>query len=263
MMDNKRRVGFLVLFNLLKGKKPYGIVGLSLIILSVLIALFIIPFIIGFKGENGSYDFSDIQKYGIEKNAKVTYLSTVHNLSINNVNPVIVTYKYEDNGNSITDRSETLDIEKIAGLNVGAGIKALVYNHQSIIKDVEPYFVPEWVSFIPVPVLIAGVLLLLIGLVPALKIYNLFKTGIIKDAFITNLGLDNNIPLLLDSKIQVNYYFVDDYQNKVYGESESNDSFYLMQKKPGDSIKIFVSKNDITKTCIVPIAEAAKYNWIA
>jgi hypothetical protein len=260
-MGNKRQVGFKVVFDLLKGKRPFGILGLALVILSVLILLFMIPFVIGFRGENNSYSFSDIQKYGSEKDAKVTSLNTVRNLSINNVNPITVTYEYEDNGTMITDKSETLDIDKVSSLNAGKVIKILVYDHQSIIKDVEPYFVPGWIPLIPVPFFIVGIILFCLGLVPALKKYSLYRTGVIKDAVITSIDINNNVPVLLSTKIPVSYDFLDDHQNKVHGQSESTDLLFWMQKKAGDIIKILVSKNNVNETCIVPVAIAAKYNW--
>lgn len=261
-MTNKRRVGFSVLFNLLKGKKPYGIVGLVLIIISFLFMLFILPFSLVFNGINSDYNFSAIKKHGTEKNAKIIHIKTVYNISVNEVHPIIISYKYNDNGNMKTDKFETLNSDEVTGLGVDSTVKVLVYNHQSVVKGMEPLLFPNWLFIIPVIPFIAGAALFLIGLIPALKIYNLYKTGIIKEAIITSVGINQNTPALLSTKIPVSYYFLDDQQNQVSGESESTDVIFWMQKKIGDSIKILVSKSDETQTCIVPLTLAAKYNWI-
>jgi len=263
-MDKKRKAGFTTLFNLMKRKGPYSIIGLAFIILSVMILLFVCPFWIAFRGENSGHNFDAIGKYGVQKDAKITYIKIVTNLSINEEHPVIISYEYDDNENKIKDKFETLDLENIAGLNVGSVIKIVVYDHQSMIKGVEPYTFPNWIFYlIPLPLFIAGIILLLIGLIPALKIYDLYRTGVVKDAAIIPPSPNNEVGSLADfkRKFTVNYYFMDEYQNKVYGECEPTDLLFFIENKGSGIIKIFVSKDDETKNCIVPRLEAMKYNW--
>jgi len=105
--------------------------------------------------------------------------------------------------------------------------------------------------------------LLLIALIPALKIYNLYKTGIVKNAVLISANMNGGVNSLASfkRKLGVNYYYMDEHQNKIFGEDKSADFLFLMGKKDGDTIKIFVSEKGETNSCLVPALEAAKNNW--
>jgi hypothetical protein len=114
----------------------------------------------------------------------------------------------------------------------------------------------------PVLFLAIGLPALLSGLIPALKTFNLYKYGIIKEAHILSASL-SAVPLAiryLQQKISVDYYFIDEYGTTVYGESTTFDLLFL-KKEAGDIIKIFVSEKDGNQSCLVPTTEAMKNNW--
>src|ERR1700742_3826622 len=91
----KRRVNFSTLFGLFKSNQPYGILS----IIFICIAIFLVPFVfliqLGFKGENDNYDFNNIKKYGVKTDGVITYIDTQKNLTINEQNPVILSYEYK------------------------------------------------------------------------------------------------------------------------------------------------------------------------
>lgn len=259
----KRRVKLTTLFRLLNNKKPYGTLAIVFFVFSLGIGLFMLPFGLVFKSETGGYDFKTIEKYGQQREAKITYIKTVKNLEINGENPVVISYEYDHNGNKVEDKFETLDLKNISGFNIGTTIKILVYNKQSMIKNIKPYSFPGQLFYlIPLPLFIASVVLLLIALFPALGIYNLYKFGVIKDAVIVSVGMDNEMTKVpgFNIKTKIRYFFTDNNQNQVFANEDLKD-FLLIGKKEGDSIKIFVSEKGDNKSCVIPILEAVKNNW--
>jgi hypothetical protein len=110
---------------------------------------------------------------------------------------------------------------------------------------------------------VIGVVLLFVGVFPALKKFNLYKTGIIKEANVVSISSNNAVATLrtFQSKFLVDYYFSDGLGNKIFGNSTTTDFLLVNDKKAGDTVKIFVDEGDQTKTCLVPRLEAMKYNW--
>jgi hypothetical protein len=260
----KRRVNFSTLFGLFKSKQPYGILSIVFIVIAVFFLPFTFIFPAAFKGENDNYDVSGIKKYGSQQEAVITYIKTVSNLTINEEHPVVISYEYQTAGNKVKDKFETLDFENIASFKIGTPIKIMVYKGQSIIKGIERYSFPAFLFFlIPIVLFVTGIILFLIALTSALKTYSLYRNGVIKEAVIVATDFGNAIGALTKYKksVAVNYYFMDEHQNKVFGEFESKDFLFLMNKKEGDKIKIFVAENDFNKSCLVPNLEAARNNW--
>jgi hypothetical protein len=123
----KRRVNFWILFNLLKGRGSFAILGITFTALSVFV---FIPLLIilppALMHPYQKYDFKEIEKNGVEKTASVTSLREVNNISVDYQHPEIVGYEYENNGQRVSDKFETLDLGKIKDLKVGSEIKILV-----------------------------------------------------------------------------------------------------------------------------------------
>jgi hypothetical protein len=265
-VNNNRQVGYKVLLNLLKSKGIGPYVGFFLVFFSVFV-IFPITFTLNrvLTEPYGRYDFAGINKYGTEKTAKITSIESVKNISINYEHPSIISYAYDDNGQSTADKFETLDLDKINGFTVGTEVKILAYQGQSIIKGLVPFSFPFYLFYIlPAVFLIVGLPLLLLGLIPALKIFNLYKTGILKEAYIVSINSQGGMMLPISSfkqNLLVNYFFYNEFGGQVFGESLTNDFLILTNKKAGDPIDIFVSEENEDKSCLVPKLEAMKYNW--
>jgi len=264
-MNNKRQVDFGVLLNLLKGKGRLPVIGLIFVCVSVFI-IFPITFTISatLKQPYEKYNFNDINKNGTEKDAKITFIKSVNNVNINGEHPRIVSYEYENNGQQVSDKFETFDLEKITNLTIGTKVKILTYQGQSTIKGLSPFAFPFYLFYIlPMVFLILGGVFLLIGLLPALKLFNLYKSGIIKEAYVVSMSPRTGLFSLsgFQQNVLVSYFFYDEFGGKVFGESLTNDFLILSEKKAGDPIKIFVSETDETISCMVPKLEAMKNKW--
>jgi hypothetical protein len=263
-MSNSRPVKFKTLFTLVKIRGPLAIIGIVLTLASL---LFVLPTVIiissALKTPFEGYNFKEIEKNGIEKTAKITFIKSVNNVSINNEHPQLISYEYENNGQRIADKFETLDLEKIAAFSIGQEIKVLVNQNQSIIKGLKPFSFPTGLFLLfPVIFLLIGIPMLLVGILPALRTFNLYKTGLVKDAYL--VALDTNAivsALRFNQSVLVHYYFLNEFGSKVFGKSTTSDLLMLKDKKAGDIVKVFVSENDGNKSCLIPGLEAMKYNW--
>lgn len=264
-MDSKRQVGWGVLYNLLKAKRPFAIIGLIFTSLSIFVMLPTILILSSSLNEPyEKYDFDAIQKKGILKDAKIIDIVPLENVTINGLHPDLVSYEYNDNGQMITDKFETLDREITKSFRVGDSVNVLSYNNQSAIKGLEPFSFPFHLFYIlPAIFLLIGIPFLLIGLIPALKTFNLYKTGIIKEANVVSIESNGGLVAFRGQQpnFLVNYYFPDEFGGKVFGASPTTDYLILNQTKAGDPVKIFVSESDNNKSCLVPGLEAMKYNW--
>lgn len=263
-MGATRQVDFWILFRLLKSKRSIAFIGLVFTSLAIIVFIPMV-FILSatLKAPYEKYNFESIVSDGVEKSAEIRAIHPIYNVSINGEHPVVISYVFENNGKNISDKFETLDLEKITNLNVGSKIKILEYQNQSMIKDLRPFSFPVYLFYLfPVLFLLFGVPLLLIGLIPALRIFNLYKTGIIKEAHIIAMSPNSGtFSIFSKPSVLVNYYYFDEYKNKVFGESTTTDFLILNEKKAGDIVKIFVSEKDENKSCLIPKFEAMKNNW--
>ena len=209
------------------------------------------------------YDFGAITANGVEKSAEILAINPVNNVSIDGEHPDVISYVFENNGQKISDKFETLDLEKVTNFSKGTKITILFYQNQTMIKGLKPFAFPVYIFFLfPVLFLLFGLPLLLIGLIPALRIYNLYKTGIIKDAYVISISPSAGIfSRFSQPNLLVNYYYLDEFKNKVFGESATTDYLILNEKKAEDKIRVFVSETDETKSCLMPKLEAMQYNW--
>lgn len=263
-MNNKREVNFKVLYDLLKRRGPLSLLGIIFTALSIFICISLILIAPSIKKPYEKYNFSEIIKNGTQKTAKVTSIDPVYNVTVNGEHPEIISYDYENNGQSISDKFETFDLEKAADYKVGGEISVLAYQNQSMIKDLKPYGFPVFIFYlIPLIFFTIGLIFLLITLPPALKIYNLYKTGFVKEAQIISITSGSSIsPIMMAGQsFEVNYSFLNEYGNIIFGASKTPDFLIVNEKKAGDPIKIFVSEMDENKSCLVPALEAMKYNW--
>ncbi|AMR31786.1 hypothetical protein A0256_10320 [Mucilaginibacter sp. PAMC 26640] len=212
------------------------------------------------------YDYREIKQKGTELQAAITLIHSVDNLSYNGQHPIVLSYRYDNNGTVAEDKFETLGSEKITALGLDSSKTAtvFVYKNQSVVKDLDQFSFPiDTFYILPGIFLLIGIPFLLIGLIPALRVYNLYKTGLVKDAYL--ISMESITGGLLATRfrqsIEVNYYYLNQVKDKIFEKSNTTDLLILNDKKEGDVIKIFISKTDEHNTCIVPRLEAMKYKW--
>ena len=253
---NKRRVDISTLIRLIKQRGPIAIIGLVFTLISLLV-LFPIITAITFAGKQPyeQYDHKKIEAQGVEMPAKITYAKVMYNVSINGEHPVIISYSYQNNGQTRNDKFETIDLEKIANLNVGDEIKIKVLGDQSKMAGVESFSFPFDIFYIlPGVFLLIGIPFFIIGVLPVIRLYNLYKNGDVREATLVSVEPAKR-------GVDVHYYFTGLHQDKIFGKSRA-DYTYLSQKQPNDKVKIFVSARNENNSCLVPKLEALKYNWV-
>jgi len=260
-----RNVNVSLFLKLLKGWRPFGILGLVFTCLALFVLLPItIVISTSINEPYQNYNAEDIVKNGIEKQAVITDIKTISNVSVNNANPVELTYNYDLAGKNITDKFMTIDLDKVNRMNIGDTVPIKAYNNESVITILEPFSFPIYLFLLlPGGFLLIGSIFLLIGLVPALKNFRLYKYGVLREATLVatspytySMSYRN-----VQQVIKLEYSFKGRNGETIYGNSITNDFLMFNEKKLGDTIKIFVDANDESKNVIAPRVEALKYNW--
>ena len=83
-----------------------------------------------------------------------------------------------------------------------------------------------------------------------------------KEGTIIALTPNSGLPITnIGQSILINYYYLGVNGQKIFGKSKTTDFSIMTEKKAEDKIKIFVSENDETKSCLIPKLEAMKNNW--
>jgi hypothetical protein len=263
-MTQARNVPKAVLFKLIKSKKPFGYLGLVFTVLSLLIFLPVTLIMSSsFSQPHEKYDFNAIEKNGKAMEATVDAVEIMGNVTVNGQNPRLIIYTYITDGQAVTDKFQTFDLDKADNLNQGDKIMVKVYNGQSVIADIKPYRFPYAIMLAgPLMFIVIGSIFLLIALIPALKKYKLYKTGIVKDAEIISMAPTGfGVRGMHRQSLLVNYFFMGRNGTKVFGESVTDEYSLLHEKKSGDTVKVFVSGEDESKSCLVPKLESLKYGW--
>lgn len=261
---NKREVTFSNLIKLIKNRRPFSILGVVFVFSSIFILTPSILFLTNsFIEPYEKYDFDKIEQNGIEQTAKIVDLRPVNNVTINGEHPSKISYEFLNNGLTKSDKFQTMDLDKTNEIKIGDEIKIKTFENQSKIQNLEPFTFPFYLFYIlPLIFLLVGIPFLLIGLIPALREYNLYKNGIVKEGTIISLTPNSGLPITnIGQSILINYYYLSSNGEKIFGKSKTTDFSIMTEKKAEDKIKLFVSESDETKSCIVPKLEAMKNNW--
>ncbi|MES2543944.1 MAG: hypothetical protein V4548_03600 [Bacteroidota bacterium] len=261
---NKREVTFSNLITLIKNRRPFSILGIVFVFSSIFIILPSVLFMTNsFVEPYEKYDFKKIEQNGTEQNAKITDLRPVYNVTINGEHPLKISYDFLYNGVTKSDKFQTMELEKANEMKIGNEIKIKTFDNQSKIQNLEPFTFPFFVFYIlPFIFFVLGSIFSIIGLVPVFRDYNLYKNGIVKEGTIISLTPNSGLPITnIGQSLIINYYFSGSNGQKIFGKSKTTDFSIMVEKKAEDKIKLFVSENDETKSCIVPKLEAMKNNW--
>ena len=261
---NKREVTFSNLITLIKNRRPFSILGIVFVFSSLFIILPSILFMTkSFIEPYEKYDVDKIEQNGTELNAKITDLRPVNNVTINVEHPLRISYEYLENGLTKSDKFQTMDLEKTNEMKIGSEIKIKTFENQSKIQNLESFTFPFYVFYIlPLIFFILGSIFSIIGLIPALRDYNLYKNGVVKEATLISMVPNSGLPISgIGQSVLINYYYENRNGQKIFGKSKTTDFSIMVEKKVEEKIKVFVSENDETKSCLVPKLEALKNNW--
>ncbi|VFQ44997.1 DUF3592 domain-containing protein [Desulfoluna butyratoxydans] len=116
-------------------------VGLMLAVCPILILGMLSWLITSMDGKGP--DFDSILKTGSPVTATVVDVKPVTRITIENRNPVRITYSYQNNGVSIMDAVQTM-AEAGYALKPGQAVTALASGSDSILPDFPPVLFPRW-----------------------------------------------------------------------------------------------------------------------
>lgn len=262
MNTKPRTVTLTTIFNLFKRKPIPMFIGFLFTILPVfLVTVLVIVFsIIG--NDTPSVNIDLIKEKGTEKTAEITGLDTQYNITINNVNPTIIHYTYENNGKTIQSKYRVLEKRKIEDLEIGSAITIKEYEGDSIIMGLKPYdFGIWWILLLPIPFLFIGIPLLIYSILQVRKEVNLYKYGTLSNGKIISMMPKSGLPITNIGQGVIVHYEYEVNGTKMIGESITTDFSIMSNKKKDDMIPIFVATKQPNKTCVVPKIEALKNNW--
>lgn len=207
-------------------------------------------------------DFEEVNKEGTLTTGTILNIESAKEL-INNEHPAVITYRYKDEGKDVVSKFQTLSLDKVENMNIGDTIDIKYLDDESIPTGLESGTFPWDIFFYaPLPILFIGLVLTAFLLKSVSKKVRLYKYGIVKEAELLSFMPRPGFPITgFGRAVNVQYQYKMSGGHKMTGESVTKDFSILKEKKPGDTIKIFVSPDDELKTCLIPQKEAIKNNW--
>jgi len=138
-------------------KKQIPVIGLIFVAIAILLmpALYFFEKLVPEPHEK--YNYKEIVQHGESVKARITNVQVKKNMTINNVNPRIISYDYIYRGKLFTDKFQTLEFEQLDTLVKKDSITVLVWNGKSVVSNLKPVFFPFFIFWmIPVLFLFIG-----------------------------------------------------------------------------------------------------------
>ena len=188
------------------------------------------------KSPYDRYDYEHIVQRGQSATATIDALETVGNITINGEHPIRIAYHYTANSTIQRDVFQNFDSSQTQALKPGDSLPIKYYQGQSVVANLSSYRFPYFVFYLMSLVfMVIGLPFLLIGLLPAIKKFNLYKTGIKQQAnlisMIPNAGLAARA---LGQNVLVNYYFTGPAGERIFDKATTPDFSILNHKKPDE-----------------------------
>lgn len=247
------QIGFQLFFKLIKGNKLF-LLGAIFTLLSIVVIVPTFITLSSFIEPHQKYDYKLIYNKGTEKEAVIDKMTVETNVTVNNENPVLISYSYKDNGQVVHDKFETFDLNGEYNtfsndkIKIHDPITIKVYNGQSALVGLEPFVFPFKLFYIFFIFPLVGIILLIIGMMPGLKIYRLYKNGKECEATIYDLApITSGFFLLAKRKSAVNYHYLSKNGTKLTGEAVLPVNF-LANHVVGDTFTVYVYPSDEYKS---------------
>jgi hypothetical protein len=227
-----------------------GIVFTALPLSFVAILLFISSLL---NSQVPALDVEQLNANGKMTLAVVTGLEQNENITINGRHPTVLTYQYLDGDQQVENKFRTLNTEADR-LKIGDKLKIKYLDGRSTIVGLEPFAFPYVIIAIVLsPFLIFGLANLGYLFYNVNDMIQLYRYGEVWDATIILITPRSGLPLSgIGAGVDIHYQYKTSTGQPALGESITNDFSILSSKKPGDTIRIFVSPRDEMKSCLVP-----------
>jgi len=208
-------------------------------------------------------DYEQVNKNGKSTTATITKIVTQQNVTINNEHPSIISYKYTNGNKEIETQYKALAPDQIRRMNVGDTIEVKYLSDSSIIPGLEPFEFPLALLWsILIPFLGIGLVLLIFLYLRVRNEIDLYRRGEVRDAEIISMTHTRGLPISgFGQGITVHYQYNTTRGQSILGESFTNDYSMLNSKKQGDLVKIFVSSDDESKSCLISKIDQIRNNW--
>lgn len=263
MNREPRQVGLKTIFDLLKQRRTLFTVGLVFTLLPFAFGtiLLIVSSLLG--SDVPKVDYDQVNKNGKTTTATLTNIETQSNITINNEHPSIVSYKYSNGDKEIESQYKSLAPDKIERMNIGDTIEVKYLGDSSIITGLEPFEFPyDMFLYILIPFLIIGLVMLTLLYLRVRNEIHLYRHGEIKEAEIISMTPKNGLPISgIGQGVTVHYQYKTIRGQSILGESFTSDYSILGSKKQGDLVKIFVSMDNESKSCLITKLDQVRNNW--
>jgi hypothetical protein len=208
-------------------------------------------------------DYKLIKANGIGALATIKSIEIQSNTSINGEHPRIISYTYKSGEQLIDDKFRVLDSVKVSNLEIGDTIQIKIYDGQTIILDLEPYDLQKNLFFLILsPFLIIGLIILGLLYWRIKGQIDLYKYGKVTNAEIVSMAPISGFRFSgIEQIVRVHYQYYASNGQKLLGESLTTDYTILTSKKQGEAIKIFVSPEKETKSCVFSKLDEIRNNW--
>jgi hypothetical protein len=256
MISDQRQVSFRTVLDLVKRRPILLIIGTIFTVLPFFFGGIFALILSTIDSDVPEINYSLLNSNGSRIQATITNVEEQENISINDAHPVIISYSFEFEGEQLEDRYKILD-PKASQMKVGNPINIRFLNGHSIIAGIKPFAFPISILLVVLtPFLVIGLVLLGYLYWSVSNQIGLFKNGKVVEAEIISMAL---IPGLAQ-KIVVHYQYKLSGQ-AILAKSTTTDYTILTRKKQGESVKIFVSPNDETKSCLVCRLDDIRNDW--
>jgi hypothetical protein len=256
-LKETRPVGFKTVLGLLKQKRTNFSLGIIFTLLPVAMGIMFLLITRLIDSDIPDADYTAVSNKGRLTTATITDIETQSNITINSEHPSIISYTYMDGNNKENGVYRSLDPDRIIRMDIGDTIQIKYLGDSSMIVGLDPFEFPFNLVFnILIPMLVVGIAMLTLLYFRIRSELNLYKHGEVKDAEVVSMTSKAG-----RQGFTVHYQYKSTLGQRILAESFTNDYAILNGKKQGDTIKIFVSTDDESKSCLIPKLEQIRNNW--
>jgi hypothetical protein len=235
------------------------VVGMFVIGMSLyLIFLFSMIFAMASWG-GPEVDYAKVERDGNITSGMITDMTTEYTISIGGEHPTTIYYIYAADGDTLDSQVRVLESGITDDFAVGDEVEVKYLGSESMISGIKPFTFPfRIILYVAGSFAVAGALLVLFAVISTLAKASLLKHGKVVEASL--VSINRKSPFANAGTVVYQYDTIRGV--KVTGSSKTKDLMFLLDKKPGDTIKIFVGKNNENKSCLIPAAEIERNRWV-
>jgi hypothetical protein len=264
MYQQPRQVKFKTKFELLKHRPFQTYLGIYLIGFILLFISFSFFLTNALKDKTvPDVDYNEISKEGQLTIGHILSIDIKENITDNGEHPAIITYKFTVDGKEIESKYQILAPEKVSQMGIGDEIEIRYLGDESILEGFDSYSFPAHLfGLFPLPFLFIGIALLIPTFTKFKKDLSLYQFGDVRDAELISMTPKSGFIIWnFAQRILVKYRYSTSTEQSIIGESLTTDFSIINEKKQGETIKIFVSRQDESQSTLAPKIESIRNDW--